>query len=73
MISNSLLYLLGALVTLGALAARLFFWFQGRNKEKLKEAEGTLETIDKANQAINRARADDALAQRLLDTYNIKK
>ena len=44
----------------------------GRDGEKLKQAEKVLDNVKDANDAINRARADKSIADKLRDKYGLK-
>lgn len=69
---QTLYAIFGTLVGVLAVVARVFFYRAGRNKERLKSQEKTLDDIEKANNAIVRAKSDKSLAQRLRDRYGIK-
>jgi cytochrome c-type biogenesis protein CcmH/NrfF len=44
----------------------------GQDGEKLKQAEKVLDNVKDANDAINRARSDKSISDRLRDKYGIK-
>jgi len=71
--STTLYVIVTLFVALVGLAGRAFFWGSGRRKERLKNAEKTIKDIEKSHGAINRARNDESLSERLLKKYGLKK
>lgn len=68
MLSSTFLTIIGLFVSVIAIAARFFFWSQGRNRERLKNAEKTLDDIKKGNIAASDPSYDDELR----DKYGLK-
>lgn len=66
--SSVILSIIGFVVAIIGITARIIFWRSGRDKEKLKNAEQSLKDIAKANNAAS----TDAHDNELRDKYNIK-
>ncbi len=64
--TSTIATIIGAIVTIIAIAARVFFYLKGKDSEKIKRAEKTLDDIQKGNIAA----ADDSYDERLRDRYN---
>lgn len=68
MSTATIIYILvGGLVGLIGIAARVFMWRSGRDKERLKNAEKTIDAVKKGNIAA----ADDSHDDKLREKYGI--
>jgi len=62
--SPTILTIIGLVVSILGITVRIVFWRSGRDKERLKRAEKTIDDIAKGNAAASDSSYDDELRER---------